>query len=215
MRNKLVAGRSAKDTEPFYRQWNLASADYYKQHHVDPSQILSIQASIAGQKKSVVDLTKSLNNVEAFSANEKATLQQILELSNKIPDTGSPLINDVVRGVAVKGLGDQDLADLRTMLTTTVPGIARILNSPNMTGVVSEEARQEVNKMLAGDMPAAQMKRVIGRILVEMDQRRVGYSNQIKQAQYGMQVPGSNVPPPVPEQMPTLNPGGAPTVSNW
>jgi hypothetical protein len=196
MRAKLVAGRSAKDTEPYYKQWNLATADYLAQHNISPGSLSSIQASIAGEKKSSQQMQAQSNLLDAFESNERATAENILHLANKIPDSGSPTLNEFLRGAKIAGFGDQDLTDLRTMLNTFIPGAANIITNPRMaSGVISDSAREDVKQMVNGNMTTGQLKRAIGRLLVEMDQRKVGLGNQIRQSQGGQQFPGYATPP--------------------
>jgi hypothetical protein len=213
----FAVGRSSKETQPYVNQMNHAQADYLAEHNMKPNDLAGIRAQIMGERKSAVQLTQQLNNLQQFESSERVTANNLLALANKIPDSGSPMINEVIRGAKIRGLGDQDLSDLRAMLTTFIPGVARIVSDPKMLGgVVTQQSRDEIQQMLSGNMNSGQIKRVIGRLLAEMDTRMGSISNQVKAAQVGSAFPGYGQPgaasTDMPQPAPPVNPpvAGAP-----
>jgi hypothetical protein len=120
---------------------------------------------------SMNQLTKSLNAVESFEKLAKFNGERVLELIDEVNVTGVPAIEGYAQWAKNRGMADVDTAELKSVLMAYQTEVAKILTAPNLTGVLTDSAREEVKHMVNGDMSAPQLKRVIKRLDLEMKMR--------------------------------------------
>lgn len=101
-------------------------------------------ASLAGQQK-------ILDNAESWERTGKANLGVLLNIAQKLKDTGSPWLNRPVRTFMDKGVGDPNQAAFRAAHATVVNEYAKILSGAQGSGSVTEGARHEAESMLPLD----------------------------------------------------------------
>lgn len=142
---------------------------------------IQARANAKSQLGSIQKLTVQKNAIAAFESLAKQNGQRVLELLDKVDDTGIPLIEGMTRAAKRAG-GNVDAAELQSVLTAFQTETSRILSNPNMTGVVSDTARKEVQEMASGKMSVAQGKRVINRLFTEFDIRNNAIAEQIGNA---------------------------------
>lgn len=147
--------------------------------------LAKLRQNFVAQKGSIKKMTEQANNIETFEGLAKYNGQRVLDLIDKIDDTGVPFIEGITRKLK-KGAGSVDAAEAQSVLTAFQTEAARILNNPNLTGVLSDSARHEVQDMIGGNLSAAQTKRVINRIFAEMDVRKQLINQQIGSASGSM-----------------------------
>jgi hypothetical protein len=126
--------------------------------------------------------TQTLSAITAFENTAKKNLEVMEREARKIVDFGGPWINKPLRAAAT-GLGSTRMAAFNTARQAVVPEIARILTNPNLTGVLSDSARQEVDKLLQDDASLPQMLEAIRILRTDMDTRRKSLSDEVKAIQ--------------------------------
>lgn len=143
-------------------------------------------------------LTKQQSQVAAAEELAHANGDRLLQLFDLVDQTGIPLIEGFTRSARAKA-GGVDAAELRSVLTAFQTEVARILSgNPNMTGVVSDSLRQEIQHMAPGNMSTDQAKRIINRLYTEMAIRQNAINDQITKSGNAAVVGGQPTPAPAP-----------------
>lgn len=142
----------------------------------------SITANSAEYKANSDSLKKIQSNFDQVSAFENTAgknLDLFLKTAQPIVDSGSPWINKPLRTVAQGALGSGDQAAFNAARQTAVTEIAKVLNSSNASGVLSDSARHEVEGLIG---PDASMKQIVSAANVlkqDMANRHQSYADQI------------------------------------
>jgi hypothetical protein len=166
------AGQARRD------QINSAITQKLKASGMQPSDLGALRANFKAQSGSINKLVPQLNAIEAYEQTAKFNSQRLLDLVDKVDNTGIPVIEAYARR-AQKATGDPDVAEFQSVLAQYQTEAARIINNPNLTGVLSDSARHEMQDIIKGDMSAAQLKRVINRLNTEFDFRKNAIKDQI------------------------------------
>lgn len=128
----------------------------------------------AEYKANVAALTKATQNLAAVKTFAR-TADRNQDLLNKtlkgVPDTGVTLLNKPIRDV-VKALGSDNQAAFAVMMPSLRAEYARLINQPNLTGVLSDTARKEVGTTLPDDATVGQIKTAL-KFLKDEGQNRV------------------------------------------
>lgn len=184
-----------KSDAPKRTQINKEIARRLKDANMTPGDLVKLRAEGVGTRKSISDQVKQLNAINNFETLAKFNGQRVLELIDELDDTGVPWIEGLTRRIK-RGGGNVDAAELNAVLVPFQTEVARITNNPNLTGVLSDSARHEVQEMSAGNMSAKQAKRVINRLFTEMDVRKASIQNGINTAGTSLidRLPGAQPP---------------------
>lgn len=153
-------------------------------------------AAFNANKTSLASLQKNFDQVSAFENTAGKNLDVFLKTANKVVDSGSPWINSPLRSIDAKGLGSEDQAAFNAARTTAVTEIAKVLNSSNASGVLSDSARHEVEGLIG---PNATLKQIISAANIlkqDMGNRHQAYADQIKDIQGRMGTTPANNPLP-------------------
>lgn len=204
-------------------------AEILKENNITPAQIASIHANVKAQTGNIQVQTKSLQGLKAFDEVARANADRALELFDKVSDSGVPLINAFTRGTEY-GLGSADVAELRQVLQNFQAETARIVaGHPQLLGATTDTAREEIERVVSGNMTTEQAERVIKRLLFEVDVRRAGFEEAIQESGASMDnlgmpgqrfdTPGLGQPAPAPGAgtvRPPMKDAGAPEqVYDW
>lgn len=147
-----------------------------------PGSISEGTAEYAANKKSLDSLQKNFDSVTAFENTAGKNLDTFLTQAKKVVDFGSPLINMPLRKAAsMAGSGDQ--AAFNAARTTALTEIAKVLNSSNATGVLSDSARHEVEGLIGADASLAQIYSAANILKQDMANRHQSYADQIADIQ--------------------------------
>lgn len=104
------------------------------------------KADLQANMGSLVQQQKSLDAVRVFKKMTKANADQLKFRAKKVLDAGSPLLNKPLREIDASVLGSADMAAYRTAMQVVIPEYQRLLNNPNLTGVLTVDARHEMEK---------------------------------------------------------------------
>lgn len=173
------AGQARRD------QINAAVSNKLKASGMTPADLGNLRATFKAQGASINKLVPQLNAIEAYEQTAKFNGQRLLDLVGKIDNTGIPAIEGYARR-AQKAAGDPDQAEFASVLQQYQTEAARIISNPNLTGVLSDSARQELQEVISGNMSAGQLKRVINRLNTEFEFRANAIRGQIGNAGQGM-----------------------------
>lgn len=124
----------------------------------------------------------TLSAITAFENTAKKNLEVMEREAKRIVDFGGPWLNKPMRAAAT-GLGSTKMAAFNAAHAAVVPEIARILTQPNLSGVLSDSARHEINAMLDADASIPQMLSAIRILKTDMNTRRSSIENELEALQ--------------------------------
>ena len=129
-------------------------------------------ASFRSDKASLGALQKNRDQVKVMVDQLDKNINLTLDRLNKIPDTGSPVANDLQRAVSVKVLGRSDVAQFNAALQTVQFEASRILNSGmTATGVLTESARKDLQAVTSKNFTRRQLRDVANVLKIEAANR--------------------------------------------
>lgn len=150
------------------------SADLY------PGSITADSAEYKANSESLKKLQNTFDSVSAFENTALKNLDQVAEAGKAIPDLGARFANIPVRNITGNMLGTKEMARFRTALLTAQTESARVLNSANASGVLSDSARHEAQEVLNGDLPFPAMMASIDQLKTDFGNRHQSYADQIE-----------------------------------
>jgi hypothetical protein len=175
------AGRSPKD--PRMGQINEWIGHHLKEAGLGWQDMERLRQNFKSESKSIDKMTAQLNGIESFEGLARANGERVLDLIKMVDDTSVPLAEGFLRS-AKRKTGGVDAGELASVLNSFQTETARIIGgNPNMTGVVTDSARKDVQAIAPQSMSAAQAERNIKRLFTEMDLRKDLIRQQIGQAQ--------------------------------
>lgn len=118
--------------------------------------LASNKAVYEANKSSLVQVTKMKNAVEAYSNTAGKNIELLLEQAKNVPDSGSPWLNTPLRSVSKNLMGQKEVPAYETARMVALTEIARVVNNPNLTGQLTDDARREVEKFNPNNATFAQ-----------------------------------------------------------
>lgn len=140
-------------------------------------------AEYKANQSSLSKIQTNFDQVTAFENTAGKNLDQFLTAAKKLSDTGSPLLNKPFREIESTMGGSPDVVAARTAGTTALTEIAKVLNSSNASGVLSDSARNEVEGLIGKGATLAQIQSAADILRKDMANRRDSYQQQIADIQ--------------------------------
>ena len=129
---------------------------------------------------SLAKLQPSLDAVTAFSEAAEKNAALMDKVLDKVPDTtGTTFGAWVERGVATK-FGSETMAEFATFRKSLQDEYARIVSNPNLTGVLSDSARKEMETILDKDSPVKAIRSALKALTKEAANRKTSYQDQLE-----------------------------------
>lgn len=150
------------------------AAELYKGLNI-PLQI----AAFAASKQSLVQLQGQLDAVTAFENTALKNAEIFLQQAGKIIDTGSPLVNRPLRMFSEQVLGSPNMAAFQAARRTVIPEFARILQNPRLTGILSDQGRQEIEALIPETATLKQVTEIMRILKRDAENRRTEYQDQV------------------------------------
>jgi hypothetical protein len=166
-----------------------AQGEIMKEAGISANELAGLRASIKGEASSVNKVIPQLNNINAFDQLARANGQRLLDLVGSVDTTGVPALEGYIRAIKARG-GSPDTNEFNSVLNSFQTEAARILNNPGLTGVLSDHARQDMQKVVDGSLDGPSLRRVINRVFTEIDIRRTSLEQAVQGAKTSMQIPG-------------------------
>lgn len=141
--------------------------------------ITANSAEYKANQESLTGLQKNFDQVTAFENTAGKNLDQFLSVANKVVDSGSPWVNKPLRSVDTGGLGSADQAAFNAARQTALTEIAKVLNSSNASGVLSDSARSEVGDLIGPNASLSQIVSAAKILKQDMANRHDAYQQQI------------------------------------
>jgi hypothetical protein len=169
--------------------------------------VASAKADFDSNRKSLDNITGTLDTLESFSKASSRNLDQFVGLASKLPDSGVPWANTPLRYVTDKMAGGEYMPAINAARAVATREIARITSDPKLRGVLSDSARQEVDSLVPADITFNQLKKVVPVLLKDMANVHDSLSEQKTAIQGRIKLGQTPAPGPVDTKAP-----GAPKV---
>lgn len=167
------------------------------------------KAGFAADQASLKKLQELRDSVGAFEKTAGANLDRFVAQARKVADTGSPLLNQPLRSVKRKLLGDADMAAFEAARLTAQNEIARVLNTANLNGQLTDNARKEMQQALSPDATLPQILSAARILRADMQTRRESYDAQLGEIKTRMKGKPGETPAPATDAHPPLQKYGA------
>lgn len=147
------------------------------------------QAAFKANRDSLVKMQGQRDAISAFEETAKKNMDVFLDAAGKVVDTGSPMANSLARHVTGKMLGSVDQAKYDAARSVLLPEIARIITNPSLTGVLSDNARKEVDEFNPQTATLAQTVAVMRLLKQDMGNRATSLDDGIAAIQKRIATP--------------------------
>ena len=164
-----------------------------------------LQANTDSLKK----LQTNFDQVQAFEATAQKNMDLLQQTAQKIPDLGSRFANVPVRMLNSQMLGTDNMAAFKTALNTAQTEAAKVLNSSNASGILSDSARHELQSIIDGNMPYSAMVASLNTLKQDMGNRTQSYQMQIQDIQTRIKGSGNGQQPTAQPNQPQGQPAPA------
>lgn len=140
--------------------------------------IAANRADFDANKASLTQAQKMLDAVTAFESTATKNLDQFVAQAQKIKDFGYPLVNMPLRK-AMKMAGNTDMPAYEAARRVALTEIAKVTSNPNLTGVLSDSARKEIEDFNPESATLAQTLAVAKVLKQDMANRKSELSSQV------------------------------------
>lgn len=158
--------------------------------------LASARAGFGADQGSLKQLQSRRDAISAFENTALKNIDIFLGTAGKIVDTGSPLANSLARAASGKVLGSPNQAAYDAARQVALNEVARITSNPNLTGVLSDSARKEVEAFNPNSATLAQSVAVMRVLKQDMANRAVAYDQQLDEVKARIKA-GSGTTPAV------------------
>jgi hypothetical protein len=159
------------------------------------------RADYKANSQSLAALQKQRDALVTFEKGARANLDNFVTLAQKLPDTGVPWLNQPLRNLNDKALGNDWAPAVAAARQIAVNEIAKVTSNPTLSGALSDSARHEVAEYNPANATYKQTLNVAKVLRQDMDNRRLFLEQGISEirgrlgAGGGLAAP-QNVPPP-------------------
>jgi hypothetical protein len=145
---------------------------------IDPNGSMAEHAaSNKADSASLLSQQKILDNAESWENTGKANLKNLLAISQKLANAGSPWLNKPVREFLQGATGDTDTVAFKAAHNAVVNEYAKILSGAAGSGTVTDSARHEAESMIPLDATPQQMAAAAAVLNTDAD-NRIGSARQ-------------------------------------
>jgi hypothetical protein len=147
-------------------------------------------AKVVTMRDAVVSFENTANkNLDIFTGQAK-----------RVIDSGSPWINQPLRSINRNALGNTDVPAFDAARQVALTEIAKVVNNPSLSSVLSDTARKEVLSLIPENATLAQIYRVVNVLKQDMANRHSSLDQQIQEIDKRMggatqQLPGATQTP--------------------
>jgi hypothetical protein len=127
---------------------------------------------------SLTKLTATHDAASAFEGMVHKNSDILRGVMKKLKDSGVTWANRPVRAL-VSGLGSVDQAKFRAQLVPLQTEFARLITSPNLTGVLTNEARNEIQSVLSGSYTIPQLEGALEILELDATNRVKAYEDRL------------------------------------
>lgn len=145
-------------------------------------QVTAARATAGAEPRSnaatLTQLRKQEASIASFEQTAVANGEMLKELATKVDKSGVPAIERWIRA-GRQASGDPEVAQLNAQMQVYKDEVAKIITNPNLTGVLSDQSRREVDAFLGGGASAKQIVAVVDLLRQDMGRREQSIKDQI------------------------------------
>jgi hypothetical protein len=142
-----------------------------------PADVVQAGIDYENDRKARADIQTKSANLDAFGEAAHNDIQLFYKTLTTIPDLGAPVLNKPWRQ-ARKELGDANIAKFEAVRNTVNKQVARMTNGLG-SAILSDSAREQVNKLNDDSLTAQAYKAVVDAFVTEMTNMENGYHSQL------------------------------------
>lgn len=151
-----------------------------------PRSVAEQAAAFKADAASLGNLVRMADAVDAWEANAKLNLDQVLKLSVQSGRTGVPLANEYLQWAQGNLKDYPQLAKYRVAVDTAVADYTRVMYSPNLTGQTAQDERDRTQKLLNTAMAENSVEGAVDQMNIDMVNRHTTLRGQISDVQARM-----------------------------
>lgn len=175
--------------------FNDELARQMKSEGITGGDVMGGRATQVAERTNLVNLARGLGTVRQQQRTAASNAQTLLGTLSKVPDTGIPLLNAIVRPGAQKLLGSTSTTDFRSALEVVRPEFARILQSGlSGGGTLTVDAKHDLNAMLGDDFTGKQMRHAIAILTTDTGNRVKSLESEIEDTKKRLAAIGQPAP---------------------
>lgn len=140
-------------------------------------------AEYKANENSLKSLQTNFDQVNAFEQTAEKNMNLLQSIAQNVPDLGIKYGNVPVRMITDRMIGTDNMAAFKTALATAQTEAAKVLNSSNASGVLSDSARHELQDVINGDAPYSALVASLNTLKQDMQNRRQAYQSQLQDIQ--------------------------------
>jgi len=148
---------------------------------------LNPNLDIAGNKAAYGADTASLKKlqtqsdiVDAFENTAEKNIDNFLKVGKQIQDSGVPILNTPIRKLSAKLLGQANYGAFEAQRQVAATETAKVLQSANASGVLSDQARKEAETLLDPNATFAQWQSAANALKMDFANRKASNATQIQ-----------------------------------
>jgi hypothetical protein len=155
------------------------------------------QAQYKADSSALTQLQKNYDAVTSFERTTQKNLDVLLETLEKLPDTGNRWLNTPLRSLH-SGMGGAPVLLFNAARQIDINEIARVVTNPNLTGVLSDTARKEIDQLIPANATVGQIKKIAQLLRRDMGNRKTSITEQLDEINKRMSgrvaLPGQSQP---------------------
>jgi hypothetical protein len=140
-------------------------------------------SAFKANSSSLKNLQGSLDTVTAFENTANANINMLKGIAAKVPDLGVKFANTAVRDLSASMIGGENIAALHTALAPVQAESAKILNSANLQGQLSDSSRHELQDIIDGNLPYKSLVASLNVLQQDFKNRHDSTAQQIQDIQ--------------------------------
>lgn len=157
--------------------------------------IAANKAVLQANTDSLKKLQASFDTVNAFEQTADKNIDMLKGFAQKVPDLGARFANVPVRMFTGNMIGTDNMAAFKTALAPVQAESAKILNSANLSGQLSDSARHELQDIVDGNSTYSALVSSLNVLQQDFKNRHDSYQAQIADIQQRIKGAGNGAQP--------------------
>lgn len=163
-----------------------------KERGMGVGDVMRARADIKASGKALGQIETDLAAFRPYASMLDRNITAVDQLAQQVVKTGIPVLNKPLNWIMQNLAGDPNMAEYLAQVRFTQTEAARVINNPRLVGVLTNEARAELEEIYNGNMTLEQTRSVLKRIkmdsenrVIEMERERDRQRAQISGAGHG------------------------------
>jgi len=140
--------------------------------------IVGRRASFQADQQSLMKMVPVYDSIIAFENNASMQGQALLKLGKSVDKTGIPAI-EALRRRGAQALGDPQVSAFNAQLQVYSTEVAKILTNPNLSGVLTDDSRREIQEFLSKGVNYPQLESMVKLLDQDFGRRKKSLQDQM------------------------------------